>query len=682
MTRVLAVPRQKASVVSKTLGKQAPSGNNDAMTTNRIDEALGLHRPITRRDFLNGVALAVGGVASGWPVSSIAGPPSVPVPDWAGQTDAANAALHALRSAAPPNIDVATDSGERYDLIVVGAGISGLAAAFLYRQQISGARILLVDSLDQVGGHAARNEFVTATGKRLIGYGGSQALDTPGHWSPAAHQLIRDIGIDLEDFKGWFDTRWADNRGLTNRATFFGKEAWGLDRLVIQGADEKPAQWVPRMPLNPRAQAGLIELLSTPRDYLAGSSRAEKLAVLAEVTYDEFLTRIAGVDPELTRYFNARTQGYFGVGTDATSALDAFAGGLPGFDAMDLGDKAVAAMSPSGRQSMVGQDPYIYHFPDGNASVARALLRALIPSALPGDGVESLVLAQLNRDRLDEAESSVRIRLGTSAVRVQHAGPVASANQVQVTLAGPGGQLRNVLSNQVVLACFSRAIPLICNEMPKEQVDALSDQHKVPLIYGNVLVNNWRAFAKAGVAQISLPGHLFESVAIDMPVSIGQYRFADTLDDPVLLHMPAVVLDRTGASEREQCAAGRTRLYAMRFAQVERQIRETLNRALGAYGFDAEKDIEAITLNRWAHGYAYEYMRPWDRYWPTGPLPIHTARRGWGRIAIANSDAGAFAYVHSAIDQATRAVAELLPQANLPRWHAFPGPDPARIDLV
>jgi spermidine dehydrogenase len=111
-------------------------------------------------------------------------------------------------------------------------------------------------------------------------------------------------------------------------------------------------------------------------------------------------------------------------------------------------------------------------------------------------------------------------------------------------------------------------------------------------------------------------------------------------------------------------------------------VRRLLQGALGAHGFDADRDIEAITVNRWSHGYSLEYARPWDRYWPQGPLPCERARRGWGRVAIAGTDSGAYAYAHSAIDQATRAVQDLLPQATLPRWHTVPGPDPRAIGLA
>ena len=107
---------------------------------------------------------------------------------------------------------------------------------------------------------------------------------------------------------------------------------------------------------------------------------------------------------------------------------------------------------------------------------------------------------------------------------------------------------------------------------------------------------------------------------------------------------------------------------------IDQEARHGLDGALGGHGFDSARDLEAITVNRWSHGYSLEYALPWDRFWPQGPLPCDTARRGWGRVALAGTDSGAYAYAHSAIDQATRAVSELLPDARLPAWHRRPGP--------
>lgn len=637
-----------------------------------IERRLGLDAAITRRDFLNGVALSGAGLTV--PAAAVAGE------GFLGQTDAANAALHALRDGRPvpalPAFDPVRD--EAHDLVVVGTGISGLSAAWLYRRHAGkDARVLVLDAQAEIGGHALRNEFTSASGRRVIGYGGSEALDSPSQWSPAARSLVAGVGIDLARFEQWYDRRWSEDRGLTQHAMFFDRAQWGEDRLVRYASGTPAAQWAARTPLNGRAAADLAVLIDRPRDWLAGLGREAKRRRLASITYDDFLTRVCGLDAQLTRYFSARTRGYLGAGTDAASALDAYALGLPGFAAMSIGSAPDEAMSPSARQAIAGRDAYIHHFPDGNAGLARALLRSLIPSALPGSGIETLVLAQRDDTRLDAPNEAVRIRLRSPVLRVRHAGPVREAGAVDVSYLDAQGQARTVRARHVVLACWSRVIARLCgDELPQRQVDALDDQVKVPLIYANVLLRGWQAFAAAGIDGYSMPGSdLFTSVNIDMPVSIGSYRCADQPDDPVLLHLGAVVLGGApGASPREQAAAGRARLAAMRFEDLERQIRSSLQRALGGFGFDAARDIEAVTINRWAHGYAYEYMRPWDAYWPRGALPALTARRGFGRVAVANSDAGAFAYAHGAIDQATRAVGELLPQARLPRVADLPGP--------
>jgi spermidine dehydrogenase len=163
----------------------------------------------------------------------------------------------------------------------------------------------------------------------------------------------------------------------------------------------------------------------------------------------------------------------------------------------------------------------------------------------------------------------------------------------------------------------------------------------------------------------------------------GSYRFPEDPAEPMLLHLPKVAVVGGGASPRDQSQAGRFALTALAFEDYEREIRDLLARALGAGGFHPASDIEAITVNRWSHGYSYEYMRPWDAYWPAGPIPIDTtSRKGWGRIAIANADAGAYAYAHSAIEQAARAVTELLgPAGGSPEFATFPGPPLDKIGL-
>jgi len=661
------------------------------MKWNESDKRLGMDRPITRRHFLDGVAAAagtavafkMGGFSMAHAQDAASGAAAYPPAEVGlrGQTDGAQAVMHALRDGSYwtkfPETKV---TGEHYDLIVVGAGISGLAAAFAYRQQAGQDKtVLIVDPLEDFGGHAKRNEYTTSEGKTLIGYGGSQALDTPSFFSPAVHQMLKDVGIELKKFETWFDQTWGEKRGLGERTYFFAKEDWSTDALIVRGDD--PAEWINRTPMGDKAKADLIKLMTAPDDYLPGLSRADKLQKLADITYKQFLEDYAKVDPQVVKLYGPSTMDYFGVGIDAASALDAWTNGNPGFDGMDLGEDAHPLMAPSGRLSMTGPDPYIYHFPEGNAGVARALVRALIPAALPGTTMEDLVLTKADYSQLDKAENAVRIRLNSTVVKVAHDGDPASAEKVTVTWAGEGGSPNSATASHVVMACWNRVIPFLTDELSAEQVTALNDQQKVPLIYANVQLRNWEAFDKLKTDGFTTVGNFWRRAEIDFPVSVGDYKFADKPSDPVVIHF-SKVFAQPADTARDQFAAGRWQLFELSFEDLERSMRDLLQRALGAGGFDAARDIEGITINRWAHGYAYEYMRPWDKFWPDGPLPIETARKAWGRVGIANADSGAYAYAHSAIDQGVRAVRDLIGTPDGAADYArFPGPPRELIGL-
>lgn len=623
--------------------------------------------PITRRDFLEGVALTLGA-----PLPAAAA--------FAGQTDAEAAAAHAQRDDPRTVRDAIAERDDGVeDLVVVGAGLSGLAGAWLYREHAGRrVRILLLDALAEVGGHARRNEFVSRSGRRLVGYGGSQSLDTPGLWSPAAKSIVAALGIDLARFKTeFFDAGWRERMGLVNRADHFA----AANRLVLRRPGEKPADWLPRTPLPADAQAALLRLWGPPVDVLPALRGPALRARLAALSYRDFLLGPWRLPAAAADYYRHATAGYFGVGIEATTALDAWAAGLPGFGGLDLGQGVDARLSPSGRQLKAGEDDYVYHFPDGNHGVVRALLRALRPEWVPGQGMETLSSAAVDPARFDDPAADVRLRLQATVTGLRHLGPPATAGQVELRYVDGQGRVRTVRARHVMLACWHRVIPHLTDELPAAQVTALQDQVKVPLVYGTVLLNNWRAWQAAGLAAIGTPDGFWHDVALDFPVSVGDLRFPQTPDAPILLHLGRVCVPFDGRDPRTQSAAGRRELLAMPFDRFERETVALLEGALGGHGFEAARDIEAITVNRWAHGYSYEYMRPWDRFWPAGPLPALAARRGWGRVAIAGADSGAFAYAHSAFDQATRAVAELLPAARLPAWATVPGPDPKAIGL-
>jgi spermidine dehydrogenase len=271
--------------------------------------------------------------------------------------------------------------------------------------------------------------------------------------------------------------------------------------------------------------------------------------------------------------------------------------------------------------------------------------------------MEDIVTAKLNYATLDDPSSAVRVRLNSTAILARNIGDAGSAEEVEVTYVHDG-KPRAVRGSMCILACWNMVIPHMCPELPETQKEALTYGVKVPLVYTNVQISNWQSFKKLGVSGIRCPGSYFETVTLDFPVSMGSYKFPSNPEEPCLLHLERVPC-KPGQPARDQQRAGRMELYTTPFATFERRIREQLGAMLSPGGFDSARDIQAITVNRWPHGYAYEYNSLYDPDWPEEQQPCVIGRQPFGRISIANSDAEAFAYTNAAIDQAYRAVQEV-----------------------
>jgi spermidine dehydrogenase len=631
------------------------------------DAELGMKQPITRRDFLNGFSLAVGGSLAlpgglwgevfglpGSPVAAEKDPSYYPPAKTGlrGSHDGSWEVAHALRDG--KHWDNAAADGESYDLIVVGGGISGLAAAYFYRKQVgSTARVLILENHDDFGGHAKRNEF-QAAGRLLIGYGGTQSIAGPKLYSAEAQGLFRDLGIEVQRFDKYFDRKFFSSRGLSH-GVFFDKETFGTDRIVSGVGKPSWPEFLSKTPLSEAAQKDMARLYAEKVDYLPGKNATEKKVHLARTSYKEFLLKDVKVDPGVIPYFQSSTHSLYGVGIEAVPAGDLAGLRYPGFGGMDLSGPP----GPGIGLEVTRQDnePYIYHFPDGNASIARLLVRALVPGAAPGTTMEDIVLAKMDYARLDGESSPLRIRLNSTVVNVRNAGDPESAREVTVTYVRDG-QARSVRGATCVLACWNMIIPYLCPEMSSKQKEALAYGVKIPLVYTNVQLRNRVAFEKLALSGAMCPSSYFSEVQLDFPVSMGGYQYPGKAEDPCVIHMQHVPCS-PGLPAREQQRAGRTQLFTTKFETFERNIRDQLGRMLGSGGFDPARDIQGITVNRWPHGYAYEYNSLFDPEWPAGQAPHEIGRQPFGRIHIANSDAGAFAYTNEAIDQAWRAVREI-----------------------
>jgi spermidine dehydrogenase len=642
------------------------------------DRYLGMGRSITRRDFLNGGAVIVAGTLLG----------ATPLCDRSAGTEPHAQAvddpptLTGLRGSHPGSFEIAhslrdgtfwktagepRDTQEAYDLVVVGAGISGLSAAHFFREHAGKpSRILILENHDDFGGHAKRNEFHLG-GKLQLSNGGTFLIDSPTPYSPQAGGLLKKLGIDppkLEETTA--DRNLYRSLGLKS-AVFFDKQTFGSDKLLVgeprgrRGRrEDKTKSWkdfLADAPLSDGARQDIARIEESGTDYMPGLSSAEKKARLSKISYRDFLLNVVKADPGVIPFYQSRTHGEWGVGIDAEPALDCWAIGLPGFQGMHLEPGAAPNMSYSAAGYANGGS-YNYHFPDGNASIARLLVRDLISEAVPGHSAEDVVTARVNYSRLDQPDSRIRLRLNSTVVAAKNISTPADASEVEIIYA-QGKQVFKVRGKGCVLACWNMMIPFLCPELPEKQKEALHYLVKVPLVYGTVGIRKWTAFQKLGIQNVRAPGSYWESVSLNAAINIGDYHSPKSPDDPILLHLSRTPC-KPGLPAREQHKAGRMELLMTSFEDFERKTRDQLARILAPGGFDPAEDIQAITVNRWPHGYGYEYNPLFDPNWAEAERPNVIGRKKFGRIAIANTDSGATAYTDVAIDQAYRAVQELV----------------------
>ena len=621
-------------------------------------------KKVTRRDFCNGIAIGTG--------MNFMGPMNL-----FGQSEFASQdqqqshyppILTGMRGSHKGSFEVAhalawdgekptkyEKLNEEYDLVVVGAGISGLATAWFYQKKMgSDARILLLDNHDDFGGHAKRNEF-HQDGRLLLGIGGSVNLENPKNYSEESEGLLQDLGIDLDAMRN------NESEGFDS----LGKPAQSA--LAIPGPNGHvtvKANWISlyqgegdietaikSLPLPVIEQDKLIEFLSGERDYLDDLSLRESYQYVQSVSYRDFLSYRVDLDDETSSIFYSFIKLIYGVDGKNVSVLEAISFGAPGMQGMG---RLAGFLQKLLLHLMSGGESL--YFPDGNASIPRLLVKKLIPAVTPGEAnFNNISTSHFDYNMLDRPDHSVRLRLNSTVVGIRQ----NQNDRIEVDYVKEDKALR-ATGKHSVLACYNNMIPHLCPELPASQKDGLRYGEKTPFVWVNVLLENGSAFSELGVNTIDCPKDPFVVVTTSPLTSTGGYEPPKKPSDPMVVFMMGIPSIKSTGKEtaRELFKAGRHVVYSTSFETYEQQIRDQLQSLLGPHGFNHEIDIKAITVNRWPHGYAYEYFALDDPEWEEGKAPHEIGRAQFGRISIANSDSEAYAYVNAAIDSAWRAVEE------------------------
>lgn len=636
---------------------------------------------ITRRDFLNGTALTI---AAGMAPSALLQAASAPA---AAGLAPYPPALTGLRGNHAGTFTLAHSlaregatyptvlAQEAYDLVVVGGGLSGLAAAWFYRRKFgANRRILILDNHDDFGGHAKRNEF-SVRGRQLVTYGGSAEMPATAPGNAAVQTLLAGLGLDAARAPVMPETPYAA-LGM-GRAVYFDADHFGQDRMVAGdpfadlidarngnigggnprgkngGNGDAPSlqRFLAAAPLPAQDRAALVRLAAGDTDYLAGMAAGDRAAYLARTRYATFLRDRAGLGLAGLRFLRSRGNDAYALDADGISVAEAMAIGLP----------AGANMPPPALNPRLGKSPASrLWFADGNASLARLLARDLVPGVAAAGRAEDIGRAAFDYGRLDHDGNPVRIRLEATAIAVE-----PDTRITRVTY-GWRGNLHRVEAQHVVLAGYNMMIPFILPSLPAAQKEALRAEVKAPMLYTKVALDHWRAFAALKAWRIHAPAMAYTDLWLETPAAAAPATgspgnaSAATPDDPVVLHMLYVpTVPDSGMSARERFRAGRAFLLGTPFNELEHGIRTQLDRMLGPAGFASKDVIRAITVNRWAHGYSYmpSTLSADDA---TLQAALAQAGKGVGNVRIANSDSAASPSLTAAVEQGWRAVEGLV----------------------
>ena len=439
---------------------------------------------IARRDFINGTLMVAG--ASMLPFKSTsqavmaALKPSYYPPALTGLRGShpgSNEHAHSQAWTKQKDWGPTTDLKEEYDLVVVGGGLSGLSAAYFYQQEHGrDKKVLILDNHDDFGGHAKRNEH-TIDGDTRLGEGGSESFEYPHEFSETVLNLLNDLGVDMDRFKTAYDTDFFKRHNL-GAVTYFNKRIFGEDKVVkhpfcdypgfVEGllrptlSHEKAAQ---QSPLSKKGKQQLLRVLKGNPHTLKAPKKEWRQYIRSHSYFDYLQTTLGVDDPGVLRMARHSVVDYGGT-PEMITMEEAFESGALGLDyfswrdVMEVGNDGGYIKNTS---TYSVKNPFIHHFPDGNATIARMLVKKMIPDVGPGENVEEIVLSKFKYAELDKPSNSVRVRLNSTVVNVQHGGDPYSSSDVFVNYISDNKSYQ-VKGKGVVMACYNMMIPHIVSD--------------------------------------------------------------------------------------------------------------------------------------------------------------------------------------------------------------------------
>jgi len=611
-------------------------------------DKLGMNKNITRRDFINSSLIGTGGalLAASAPLSFLSscaanGAPKIAKDAWtgygavgdyansAGNTQTVMAAAHKIRDGVYSTANLTTKKlDEVYDIIIVGGGMSGLGAAYYFKQNASASqKCLLLDNHPIFGGEAKRNEFMV-DGVHLMGPQGSNDFGVPRKGTGSmTDKLFEELQIPREfKFQEWDSNLKPLSFGLDNYAHMTGVAESSLDigYFFKKGQYVNESQWVNNMWRDDLARAPYPEKVKQDllkwRYYEQTGRGGEFSRLLDSMTYKEYLEGVLGLSPEVTRYTDPVIGLINGAGADAVSAFAASQIGMPGAGRA-RGKNASSPLS----------------FPGGNTAFARYFVKYLIPDAIQGEHTfEDITNQSVNFEALDRAENQIRMKMSATVISVQHEGNSDSAEHVKVIFE-QDGTLFEVKARSAIMASGGWVNKHIIKDLPKDIHAAYGEFTYAPALIANVALTNWQFMYKQGITAAQWFGDGFGfSCNIRQSMIIGDYAPPLHPDKPTVLtfymgaHTP-------GLSLAEQNMAARAKIFGTTFFDYEKQLREQMLEQFGATGFDPDKDIAGITLNRWGH--ARITQQPGFYFGLDGkPAPREIVAKGFGRIIIGHSE--------------------------------------------